>query len=97
MKLVNGRSAISIDSWRSPRAVKIHVKITVAAIPTTKPKTRVPNAGWRNAGDGHDADTQCNERAKLRSDDHSSNNEDRLIKHDSDASDHGRDDHETGR
>jgi hypothetical protein len=43
MKLVNGRSAISIDSWKSPRAVKIHFKITVAAIPTTKPKTRVPN------------------------------------------------------
>jgi hypothetical protein len=44
MKLVNGRSAISMDSLRSPRAVKIHVKITVAAIPTAKPRTSVPNA-----------------------------------------------------
>jgi hypothetical protein len=44
MKLVNGRSAIGMDSPRSPMAVKIQVKITVAAIPTANPKTRVPNA-----------------------------------------------------
>jgi hypothetical protein len=39
MKLVNDRSA---NSLRSSMAVKIQVKITVAAIPTANPKTRVP-------------------------------------------------------
>src|SRR5215212_3268281 len=52
MKLVNGRSAISMDSLRRPKAVMIHVKITVAAIPTAKSRPRCPTRGWRAAGDG---------------------------------------------
>ena len=33
-----------MDSSSSPAAVRIHVKITAAAIPTAKPRTRVPSA-----------------------------------------------------
>jgi hypothetical protein len=61
-------------------------------MPTAKPRTRVPSAGWRAVGDR--SRCQCDEVAKLGSDHHGADNEDRLVEHDPDVGDHGRHDHE---
>jgi hypothetical protein len=73
----------------------IHVKITVAAIPTAKPKIMVPSArrAWCRR-----RVTRPTQRAtsgpNSGPDDHGADDQDRLVEHHSDAGDHGRHDHE---
>jgi hypothetical protein len=67
------------------------VNNTVPIIPTKKPSSRAPRGSpgstWLA---GHDADAQCDQRAKLRPDDHRPDDQDWLVNQDTDAGDqHG--------